>query len=127
MGRRTQSNSTFKPVRSYYRNLATEDCKNVMDVAKQNFITSYMSFKKTHECVLTESDYEDFHNFILSVNGFYKSRMKQLRHNYMGRTEVKNVKQERQWNVMMGSLRNAYNEGKEARVTAVLYDMSQRS
>ena len=127
MGRRTQSDVALKPVKSYYRNLASQDCKDVMDISKQNFIATYLSFKKTHGCSLTECDYEDFHNFVLSVDGFYKSRMKQLRHNYLNYTSVKNVKHERQWYVMMGTLRNAYKQGKEEKVTAVLYDMSQAS
>ena len=127
MGRRTQSDPTFKPVRSYYRNLASNDCKVVMDAAKENFIKTYMTLKKNQGCCLTECSAEDFHSFIVNVNGFYKSRMKQLRHNYLGYTEVKNVKQERQWYAMMGTLRNAHKEGKEEKVTAVLYDMSQRS
>ena len=91
MGRRTQSDPTFKPVRSYYRNLASNDCKVVMDAAKENFIKNYMTFKKNQGCCLTECNSEDFHSFIVNVNGFYKSRMKQLRHNYLGYTEVKNV------------------------------------
>ena len=127
MGKGLKRDVSYKPVRSYYRNLASEDCKNVMDVAKQNFITTYITFKKTHGCSLTESSSEDFHNFILSVNGFYKSRMKQLRHNYLEYTEVKNVKQERQWYAMMGTLRNAHKQGKEDKVPAVIYDMSQAS
>ena len=86
-----------------------------------------MTFKKTQGCSLTECDDKDFHNFILSVNGFYKSRMKQLRHNYSEYTEVKNVKHERQWYAMIRTLRNAHKEGKEGKVTAVLYDMSQAS
>ena len=127
MVKRTQNDVAFRPIKSYYRNLASEDCKNVMDVSKQIFIASYLSFKKTHGCSLTECDYEDFNSFILNVDGFYNNHMKQLRHNYLKYTEVKNVKHERQWYVMMGTLRNAYKQGKEEKVTAVLYDMSQAS
>lgn len=127
MGKNGKRGESFKPIRSYHRNFATQDCIKAMDLAKLNFIKTYMSFKKSNGCLLTEADRSEFLNFMSSVDGFYKSQMKQVRHNYLGDTEIKNVKQERQWAVMMATLRNAYKQGKEAKVTAVLYDMSQYS
>ena len=123
-GKRGETN---KLLMSYYRNMATQDYHKIMDSSKINFINNYISFKKTHGCSLTEVSEEEFHTFIVNVNGFFKSKMKQLRKEYLGYTEIKNVKCERQWRMMMGTLRNAYKEGKEMKVTAVLYDMSQAS
>jgi len=123
-GKRGETNKTLV---SYYRNMATKDYRKIMDSSKENFINNYISFKKTHGCSLTEVSEEDFHTFIVNVNGFFKSKMKQLRKEYLGYTEIKNVKCERQWRMMMGTLRNAHKEGKEEKVTAVLYDMSQVS
>ena len=53
--------------------------------------------------------------------------MKQIRRDYLGYSEVKNVKEERQWKMFMNILHNAYVTGKEDKVTALLYDMSQIS
>ena len=73
MVKRTQNDVAFRPIKSYYRNLASEDCKNVMDVSKQNFIASYLSFKKTHGCSLTECDYEDLIVLFLMLTAFIKT------------------------------------------------------
>lgn len=125
MGKGAKHDISFKPVRSYYRNMATDDCRKAMDTAKQNFISSYITFKKMHNCSLIDAPYEDFNSFIVNVDGFYKNLMKQIRNNYIEYTPVQNVKEERQWHVMMFTLRKAYKQGKEHKVTSVLHDMTR--
>ena len=126
-GKSGKKDKNFDKVRSYYRNLATDDCRDVMDKAKENFIKNYITFKKTHKTSLTDSDKELFDGFIVNVNGFYRSLMKNLRAEYSEFVEIKNVKHERQWHVMMATLKNAHKQNKTWKETAVLYDMSQMS
>lgn len=117
----------IKTVRSSYRNQATKDCKAAMNDSKKYFIQNYLALKKTHSCSIIDIESDEFKNFSTNVNGYYKSRMKQIRREYLGYSEVKNVKEERQWRMFMNILQNAYVQGKEEKVTALLYDMSQVS
>jgi len=98
-----------------------------MNDSKKYFIQNYLALKKIHGCSIIDIDSVEFKNFCTNVNGYYKSRMKQIRRDYLGYSEVKNVKEERQWNMLMNTLQNAFDQGKEDKVTALLYDMSQVS
>ena len=117
----------IKTVRSCYRNQAAKDCKTAMNDSKKYFIQNYLALKKIHGCSIIDIDSTEFKNFCTNVNGYYKSRMKQIRRDYLGYSEVKNVKEERQWKMFMNILHNAFKQGKEDKVTALLYDMSQIS
>lgn len=114
-----------KAEKSRLRNIAGEDCKDILDDSKINFLKNYVTFKKTTGKDLIDTTSNEFNEFFSNVNGYYKSRMKQLRREYEDEIVIKNVKHERQWYVLMGTLLNAHKECSEKKLTHVLYFMSQ--
>lgn len=124
MGRSKYVNKAGK---SCSRNIAGEECIDITNDSKINFLKNYMTFKKTTGKDLIDTTTHEFNEFYKNVNGYYKSRMKQLRREYESDVIIKNVKQEKQWYVLMNTLQNAHKEHSDRKVTHVLYFMSQAS
>ena len=112
-----------KAGKSIMRNYAGEETKNAFKLSCNFFYKSYLTFKKQHG-EICECDEDKFNDFISSVNGVFKMRMRQIRKEYQSSVTDKKMKQENQWNVLINTMKNGYSEKNEKKIQCVIYHIN---
>tara|TARA_B100000085_G_scaffold237263_1_gene226208 strand:- start:261 stop:626 length:366 start_codon:yes stop_codon:yes gene_type:complete len=114
-------NTTPKMYASIMRNLAGLQSISILNSSSQYFTKSYMTFVKTNGSIL-DVDKEKFNQFIFNVDGNFKTQLKQMKNTYD--IHIRNLKEERQWNTLMNTMKNAYRKNDKVKLKTALYQAS---
>lgn len=120
---RNKNTKSYPALRSYQQQHAREEARILYIKSMKNLASSYATTVKTHGSIIDwdQKTYDDFHS---SVYGHFKSAMKGLRkrHNTLN---LQNVKHEKQYNVIMNTLRNAHKDKCQRRLSCATYFINQ--
>tara|TARA_B100001250_G_C19417470_1_gene621712 strand:+ start:99 stop:464 length:366 start_codon:yes stop_codon:yes gene_type:complete len=113
--------TTPKMYASVMRNLAGQQSITILNRSSEYFTKSYITFIKTNGSIL-DVDQNKFNQFILNVNGNFKTQLKQITNSYP--IPIRNLKQERQWNTLINTMKNAYRKNDTVKLRSALYQAS---
>ena len=110
--------TTPKMYASIMRNQAGQETINMLNRSSEHFTKSYVTFVKTNGSIF-DVDQETFNQFIFNVNGNFKTQLKQIKNSYP--IPIRNLKQERQWNTLINTMKNAYKKNDNVKLRSALY------
>ena len=113
--------TTPKMYASIMRNQAGQQTINMLNRSSQYFTKSYITFVKTNGSIL-DADQQTFNQFISNVDGNFTTQLKQMVNTYP--IPINNLKQQRQWNSFINTLKNAYKKNDRIRLKTALYQVS---
>ena len=120
---RNSNTKSYPALRSYEQQIAREEAHVLYNKSMKNLASSYTTTVKTHGSIV-DWDQKTFNNFHSSVNGHFKSGMKGLRKRHIT-LNLKNVKHEKQYYVIMNTLRNAHKHKCLRRLACATYFINQ--
>ena len=113
--------TTPKMYASIMRNQAGQQTINMLNRSSEYFTKSYITFVKTNGSIL-DADQQTFNQFISNVDANFTTQLKQMVNSYP--IPINNLKQQRQWNSFINTLKNAYKKNDRIRLKTALYQVS---
>jgi len=103
------------------RNQAGQQSITILNRSSDYFMKSYITFVKTNGSIL-DVDQKKFNQFIFNVDGNFRTQLKQMKNSYD--IHIRNLKQEREWNALINTMKNAYRKNDKVKLRSALYQAS---
>ena len=117
-----------KAIVSIDTNNAIEQSKKDFKLACELFLKNYANIKNEFEDENplprggSPMSIEDLNQFIRTVDGFFKSKLSQLRAEYQ-HAKLENLKVQRKWDSYIGNVRNSHKRGDNMRINHLMYEI----